>query len=274
MSTVFGPAGIPISCQGSNIAGLTHAIKLGLRAYEVEFVRGVRMPDYMAQEMQEIRREKSVKVSCHAPYYLNCNNPKKFGITKHHLMDCIKVNELLPFTHIVFHVGYLMGMKRSGALKNSVNTIKRVINKAYDNGFKNFVLGPEIAGKKSQVGTINDVITICKECSECKPVIDWAHLHATTNGGLKTESDFLSPIELIKEELGSEYVKGLHCHFSNIEFSDKGERRHQPLGSEWGPDFKILAKLIKEHGFEFSIISESPLIEEDALRMKEILMNT
>jgi deoxyribonuclease-4 len=269
MKTVFGPAGIPISSKGSNINGIKHSIKLGLGAYEVEFVRGVRMSPAMASEIQKIAQSSKVKVSCHAPYYINCNNPDKYGITKRHLLDCVRVNQALKFTHIVFHVGYLMKMKREVALKNSINTIKRVIKDAYAKGYKDFTFGPEIAGKKSQVGTIEELISICKECKECRPVIDWAHLHATIS--LKTRKDFLRPIELIRKELGKKYVKGLHCHFSEIEYTDKGERRHQPLGSKWGPDFRILAKLIKEHEYEFSIISESPLIEVDALKMKKIL---
>lgn len=271
MSTVFGPAGIPISCEGSNINGLKHSIGLGLKAYEVEFVRGVRMSPRMAREMQLIRDKHDVRVSCHAPYYINCNNPDKYSITKRHLHDCLRVNQRLRFTHVVFHPGFLMGMKRAPALKNVIKTIKRVIKEAYDKGYKNFTLGPETVGKKSQVGTIKELISICKECKECRPVIDWGHLHAFSQGGLKTKQDFLKPLALIKDELGSSYLKGLHCHFSEIEYNNRGEVRHHPLGSGWGPDFKLLAELIKEQGYDFSIICETPLIEKDALKMQKLL---
>jgi len=274
MSTRFGPAGIPIGAQGSNVDGLNYSISLGLGAYEVEFVRGARMTPLMAREIQSIRTESDVRVSCHAPYFINCNNKDKYGMTRKHLMNCIKVNDDLRFTRIVFHTGFLMGLSRDEALKNSIETIKRVISDAYDKGHKYFTLGPEIAGKKSQVGTIDELIIICKECRECRPVIDWAHLHATSNGGLKTESDFKRPLELIEEELGKGYLKGLHCHYSNIEYTNKGEVRHWPLGSKWGPDFKLLARVIKDNDYDFTIISESPLIEQDALRMQEILNKT
>jgi len=271
MSTLFGSAGIPLSCKGSNIDGLKHSIKLGLRAYEVEFVRGVRMSERMASEMQRIVNENKVVISCHAPYYLNCNNPDKYSITKRHLLDCLRVNEHLRFNRVVFHVGYLMGLEREVGLKNSIKTIGRIIEKARSEGLKDFTLGPELAGKKSQIGSVNELIQICKEFKECKPVIDWGHLHAFTNGGLKAREDFLAPIELIETELGKKYVKGLHCHFSENQYTDKGEWKHQPLGTKWGPDFKILAELIKEKGYEFTIISETPFIEADALKMKKIL---
>ncbi len=271
MGAVIGTAGIPSVCNGGNIDGLKWVHEHGLGAYEVEFVRGVRMPDSMANEMELIANKFNIKVSCHAPYFINCNNLDKYGITKHHLLDCVKVNEHLKFSHIVFHVGYLMGLPRSVALKNSIKTIKLIINEAYANGFKDFTFGPEVAGKKSQVGTINEVISICKEFKECKPVIDWAHLHAVTNGGLKSRSAFLKIIELISDELGKGYLNGLHCHFSEIEFSSKGERRHQPLGSGFGPDFNLLAGLINDLKLNFSIICESPLNEFDAVKMQGII---
>jgi deoxyribonuclease-4 len=273
MRTVIGPAGIPLSCNGNNVEGLRETIRLGLGAYEVEFVRGVRMNNEMAAEMNLIKNNNDLKISCHAPYYINCNNPSKYLVTERHLLDCIRISQVIGFSHIVFHTGFLMESKRAVALKNSIATIKKVIRRARIKGYKDFVLGPEVAGKKYQVGTINELISICKECKECRPVIDWAHLHAITNGGLKTKQDFIKPLELISDELGPEYLKGLHCHFSEILFNDKGEVKHLPLGSCWKPDFRLLAEVIKDHDFEFSIICETPLIEHDALRMQEILNN-
>lgn len=272
--TVFGPAGIPISCKGDNIEGLKESIKLGLGAYEVEFVRGVKMSPLMAKKMHEISKENNIRISCHAPYYLNCNNEEKYAMTERQLIDCIKISNDLPLKRIVFHIGYIMKDTRADALKHSINTIKRITEKAYSKGYKEFTLGPELAGKHSQIGNTEELIAVCKEIKECKPVIDFAHLHATTNGGLKTEKDFAKPIELIENELGKKYLEGLHCHYSNIRYSDKGELNHEPLDSEWGPDFKILAGLIKKNNYDFTIISESPLIEADAIKMQEILNNT
>jgi len=273
MTTVFGTAGIPLCCKGDNVEGIKQSISMELGAYEVEFVRGVKMSPLMARKMQEISKEHNIKVSCHAPYYLNCNNEEKYAMTERQLIDCIKVNEDLPLTRIVFHVGYLMKDTRADALKHSINAIKRIVDKAYLKGYKNFTLGPELAGKHSQIGTTDELIAICKEVKECKPVIDWAHLHATTNGGLKKEKDFAKPIDQIENELGKKYLEGLHCHYSNIHYSDKGELNHEKLDDGFGPDFRILAALIKKNNYNFTIISESPLIEQDALKMKSILEN-
>ena len=274
MKTRFGPAGIPISCKGDNIEGLKHSIGLGLRAYEVQFGHGVKMSPRMARELQLIREESGVRVSCHAPYYLNCNNAEKYATTKRHLHDCIKVSQYLPFTRIVFHTGYLMKMERSKALKNSIQALKLIIKEARAKGYKDFTLGPEVAGKTYQIGDLSEIITICKEIPECEPVIDWGHYNARNNGCLKSKSDYLRVIEALRDELGKKSLKNLHCHFSNIEYNAKGEVNHYPLGSEWGPRFEPLAELIKENDYEFTIISESPLIEQDALKMKKVLLKT
>ncbi len=267
--TSFGPAGISISCVNCNNAqGLIKSINLGLKSYEIEFSRGVKISKEQVNELNKLSNDNSVALSCHAPYYINCNNNDKYETTKRNLIDCARTG--LNLKVIVFHTGYLLGMSRSEALKNSINTIKRIINEANDMKLR-MPLGPEIAGKKSQIGTINEIIAICKEVKECKPVIDWAHLHATI--GLNNYYDFMRIIELISEELGRDYLNGLHCHFSGIEFNDKGEVRHQPLNSGYGPDFKLLASIICEQKLDFNIISESPLIEVDALRMKRILNN-
>ncbi len=267
--TSFGPAGIPISCINcKNTQGLIKSISLGLKAYEIEFSRGVRINKEQVNELNKLSINNGINLSCHAPYYINCNNNDKYETTKRNLIDCAKTG--LNLKVIVFHTGYLLGMNRSEALKNSINTIKRIIKEANDMKLR-MPLGPETAGKKSQIGTISEVITICKEVKECRPVIDWAHLHAITR--LNNYYDFMKVIELISDELGRSYLNGLHCHFSGIEFNDKGEVRHQPLNSGYGPDFRLLARIICEKKLDFNIISESPLIEVDALRMKVMLNN-
>ncbi len=271
--TAFGPAGIPISCKGSNVDGIRYSGKIGLNAYEINFSRGVRISDDAANSIRRYAEKNNIRLSCHAPYFINCNNPDKYEITRRHLINSIAASEKLGLRRIVFHTGFLLGSGRSNAVKESIKTIKKIVSEANEMGFHNFVLGPEVAGKKSQIGTMEDLIEICKECRECRPVIDWAHLHALSNGGLKKRKDFIRPLEMIREELGKSYLNGLHCHFSEIEYTEKGEKRHHPLGSGWGPDFHILAEVIRDMKLDLTIISESPLIEMDALRMKAILNN-
>jgi deoxyribonuclease IV len=130
----------------------------------------------------------------------------------------------------------------------------------------------ETAGKKSGFGQLDEIIELCKKLKQARPVIDFAHMHATSNGGLNTKEDYEKIFNKIKKELGPEYLKEMHCHFSGIFFNEKGERYHIPIDSS--PPFKPLAEVIAKNNYKFTIICESPLLEKDALKMQNILKHS
>ncbi|MEM4529874.1 MAG: hypothetical protein QXQ52_05070, partial [Candidatus Methanomethylicaceae archaeon] len=125
----------------------------------------------------------------------------------------------------------------------------------------------------SQFGSLEEIISLCEEIDGLQPVIDWAHLHARDLGRFKTKEDFRNVIITIENRLGSEYLKNLHFHFTKIEFTKKGEKCHHTLDEEdYGPDFELLAEVILEFNLTPVIISESPILDIDAIKMKNILM--
>lgn len=133
-------------------------------------------------------------------------------------------------------------------------------------------LGPETMGRKSQVGTIDEIITINKEIDNTQLVVDWGHLHALHHGALKTVDDIRQIALKIERELGIQALRNMHCHFSKIEFGSSGEKRHHTLDeAAYGPDFSMLAKVILEFEMHPVVICESPILDVDALKMKEIL---
>jgi len=116
-------------------------------------------------------------------------------------------------------------------------------------------------------------LTLCETVRMSEPVIDWAHVHAREGGKLKTKEDFRRVLEKVEKRLGSDAVKNLHCHFSRVEFTGKGEKRHHTMDeAEFGPDFELLATLIAELGLKPVIISESPVQDVDAQRMRDIVL--
>jgi deoxyribonuclease-4 len=134
-------------------------------------------------------------------------------------------------------------------------------------------LGPETMGRTPQLGTLDEVLDLCETLPQTQPVIDWSHIHARGNGKLETTDDYLEVITQIENRLGTEAAKNLHCHFTKIEYSMKGEKRHHALGERaYGPDFSLLAKIIVEQRLKPIIISESPLIEIDAIRMRDAFL--
>ena len=125
-------------------------------------------------------------------------------------------------------------------------------------------------GQISQFGTVDEIINISKVVDRILPVIDFAHLHARGQGCLKAQDDYAKIFDQIEEELGNEVASSLHCHFSGIKFGYKGEIKHLPVEKN-SPPFEPLAKEIVERGITPTIISESPLLDQDALKMKGVL---
>jgi deoxyribonuclease-4 len=269
----FGPAGMPIACKGKRLSeGIEYAAREGLGAFEIEFVRGVKGRKEEWAEARRVAEKNDVLLSCHAPYWINCCSPikEKQQIAIRNLMQTAQAAELLGAYIIVFHPGYYQGQKPEVALKNCISVLHEIIKKMKEQKLS-CILGAETTGKPSAFGSLHDNIQVAKAIKEVKPVIDFAHLHARTNGGIKTKEDYEKILSEIKKELGIDYLKQMHCHFTEVHFNEKGERWHLIIGEKWQPDFRQLAEVIKKHDYKFTVISESPLLDRDALKMQGIV---
>lgn len=272
----LGPAGMPIDCKGDTLSkGIEYTASEGLNAFEVEFVKGVRGKKEEWVKAKKTAEKNDVLLSCHAPYWINCCSPlkEKQQIAIRNLLQTAQAAELLGAYTIVFHPGYYQKQPYEQAAKNCVSVLKEAIKKMKEQKL-HCILGAETTGKPSAFGSLQENIELAKTLKEVRPVIDFAHLHARTNGGIKTEQDYNNIFTAIKEQIGSEYLKQMHCHFTEVHFSEKGERWHIPIGEKNSPDMKMLARIIKNSSYKFTLISESPLLDKDALKMKNMIINS
>lgn len=270
----LGPAGMPLAMKGKTLTeGIEYVAKEGLNAFEVEFVRGVRGKKEEWIKAKQVAEKNDVLLSCHAPYWINCCSPmkEKQQITIRNLIQTAEAAELLGAYVIVFHPGYYQNQTAEEALKNCISVLKEVIKKMKEQKL-HCILGAETTGKPSAFGSLQENIELANELKEVKPVIDFAHLHARTNGGIKSERDYENIFSEIKKQLGSAYLKQMHCHFTEVHFTEKGERWHLPLGERNSPNMKVLAEVIREEDYKFTLISESPLLDKDALKMKSMII--
>jgi deoxyribonuclease-4 len=127
-------------------------------------------------------------------------------------------------------------------------------------------LGAETVGKKSAFGGLDENIRLSQELEMVEPCIDFAHVLARGDVQIRKEDDYRRIFERLEKELG-DYVKRFHCHFSEIEFSEKGERNHLPLGTNNKPPFKPFMRVLAENGYSGTVICESPKLDIDALKM-------
>jgi len=257
----LGPAGVPVSCERRDtISGLRKVHELGLNAMEVEFVQGVRMSNNIAKKVGEEAEKLNIKLSVHAPYFINLCNPEKVEASIKRILDSCERASYMKAKVVVFHPGYYGNLSKEDAFDMVKENIERIVEIIEDNNWEVF-LGLETTGKHSQFGTLDEIMKIVKKEKRCVPVIDFAHIYARNLGKIDYGKIF--------DELSKLKIDFIHSHFSGIEFTEKGEKRHLPIDTG-KPDFKELAKEILKRKINIAIISESPILEQDSLKMKEI----
>lgn len=269
----FGPAGNPLDFKGPTVEAPIYVKEEGLDAYEYQAVRGVRIKEDVAKELGKNAKENDVYVSLHGPYYINLASDKKdtFRKSKERLLESMRAAVWMGAKKVVFHPGYYGEKSPEEALKMCVEALKEVVELAKCEGIRGVFLAPETTGKLSQLGSLNEILAMCEEVELVYPTIDWAHIHAREQGLIKGKKDYEKILSEIDKRLGSDVLKDLHCHFTKVEFTEKGEKTHRLLSEkEFGPPFEPLAEIIVEWNLKPVIISESPTLDRDAINMKKI----
>ncbi len=275
----FGPAGIPerfkkIISHISDVPGLLHAE--GLTAFEYPAVRWGQKPQIRKESAEKLGIQASkndVVLSIHGSYFLNlCGKEDIVEASKRRIIACAQAAKWMKAYVVVFHPGFYGKMGRKDALKKCVIELRDIVETMNGLGIKEVKLGPETMGKTSQVGSLADILTFCEEVEQTHLVIDWGHLHARHNGLLKEVDDFRSIINTVEQRLGTQAIRNMHCHFSKIEFTTKGERCHHILENKnYGPDFHLLSEVLVEYKMRPVIISETPLLDLDSILMRDTL---
>ncbi|MFQ6085634.1 MAG: TIM barrel protein [Candidatus Bathyarchaeia archaeon] len=280
MKPRFGPAGKPPWFKCAMVDVPAFLADEGLDAFEFQAVR-MGMPDQVvgadrARALKENAQKNDVRLSLHAPYFVNLPSERAETRRKsvERLISSMRLASWMGAQQVVFHPGSYGKLFKENALRASIEAMREVIATAQEEGIKNVWLGPETTGKVTQLGDLGEIITMCEAVELSRPTVDFAHIHARGQGVIQAKRDYAEILEAIEERLGGEVVKNLHCHFTPVEFTQRGELRHHALGEGgYGPDFEPLAETIVELGFSPVIISESPLLDKDAITMRNIVLS-
>ena len=276
----FGPAGVPplfrmIGAQLANVPVLLR--QEGLDAFEYQAVRWGQKPQMKQQDAEKLKVEaekNDVLVSLHGSYFINlCGKRDVVEASKQRLIACATAAQWMGAYVVVFHTGFYGNADKKEALRTCVNELKDVAAAIRALGIS-VKLGPETMGRHFQLGTLDEVLALCEEVEQTHLVIDWSHLHARSGGALRSPKEFREIVARAEGKLGTEAVRNMHCHFSKIEFTYKtGERRHHVLDEPaYGPDFQMLAEVIAEFNLRPVIICETPLLDVDAVKMRNTLL--
>ena len=261
----FGSAGTPdsfneVNPKRSSLEMPRWLRERGLSAFEYQCGRGVRIGLEKAAKLGALAREYDIQLSLHAPYYINLSgdDPEKLAKTRIHLMDSLKAANAMGATTVVFHPGSAAKIDRGEALERAKRVLGEVLAQARGEGLAHIALAPETMGKKNQLGTLDEILELCTIDEQLKPAVDFGHIHAVTGGALTDKDAFAALLDLIFEKLGREHLQNLHVHFSPIEFTAGGEKKHwTTLETHIGPDFAPLAELLAERDLTPVIICES-----------------
>jgi len=265
---LFGTAGIPLSTwPQTTIAGINRVAELGLDCMELEFVQGVYLKEEDAALVAEAVRKVGVKLSAHAPYFLNFNahQPQKLRASQGILLKAARIAVICSAESVVFHAGFYLGDSPKQTYRTIKKYLAEVITKMKEQDIQ-IRLRPEVSGKGSQFGDLNEILELCAELERVSPCIDFAHLHART-GGFNSYSEFSEVLEQVRGKLGETALKNVHLHISGIQYGAKGERKHLEL-QESDLQYNELLRALRDYDVKGTVICESPNLEDDAFLLK------
>ena len=272
----FGPGGnsdaFKAAGKKSTVEAPEWISSIGLDAYEFEAGRGVNAGETVLKAIGEQARLHGILMSLHAPYFISLSSVEEEKRTKSidYISRSLAASELLGADTIVIHTGSASAITREEAMRLAADTLERNLEV---NGNTEIRMGLETMGKVNQLGTLDEVITLCKISPKYHPVVDFGHLNARHIGNHFPDCDsYRRVFDAIACGLGDEYAYNLHCHFSKIEFTPKGEKKHLTFSDTvYGPDFEPLAEAIVKEGVCPRIICESDgTMSDDALKMKRM----
>lgn len=276
--TRFGPAGVPptfrlLKAKMHDVPGLLR--EEGLDAFEYQASRWGAKPQIKREEAEKLGAEASkhdVRLSIHGSYFINLAGKEDvIAASKERLIGAATAADWMGAYVVVFHAGFYGKFEKSYAFQGCIKALKEVSQTMKDMGLK-VKLGPETMGRKFQVGSLDEIMTICQEVEGTQLVVDWGHLHARNLGTFRKIEDMRAVAEKIEATLGTETLRSMHCHFSKIEFGSQGEKKHHTLDEpRYGPDFEMLAPILVDFKMHPTMICESPILDIDALKMQKTL---
>ena len=250
----FGISDLP-SEDGDDAAFLDGLLDRGHRAFELSFTRGFPWNKGRCERFGRLASDRGIVLSAHAPYFAGLTTPdeekgKRSLAAVEHTM---KLGRSLGAPIIVAHLGSRYDDDPTTLLERIRHRLNRIAPRVAHLGV---ALGLETAGSTGSFGSLGDIALLAEEFPFVRPVVDWAHLHALTQGGLTSKDAFASVLQFVIEHFPAWKVYPLHCQFSDIEYGEAGEIRHIPYGEgtlRVGP----LIDAVLEQDMSLVLISEA-----------------
>jgi len=281
MSALFGVAGM---CNDFMDAIWKRSAKFpeylkenGLSIYEYQCGNSLRLTEKTAVEIGKAAHENGIIMTVHAPYFIVLSSiyPEKRVKSIKYITDTLEIAKYLKAKRIILHTGTCAKISRIEAMGLAKDTLTSALAAADSLRLGDINICLETMGKINQLGTVDEVIELCKLDERLIPCIDFGHINARTLGGLQTKADFEQIFDALENELGGYRATNFHIHYSRIEFTKGGEKMHHTFAdAQYGPEFEPIAEIIAERGLSPMIICESNETQtRDAVQMQKIYKN-
>ncbi|MCL4561130.1 MAG: TIM barrel protein [Chloroflexi bacterium] len=272
----FGTVGSPKSTPkkpGGSVGAVYQIQELGLQALELGWVQSVRVSEETCLAIRAAGMEKDVLLSVHAPYFINLNaEDNEWPKSRKRLMDAAHYGNLAGATDIIFHPGSYFSKPPAEVLSLAIPRLEACVADLRQAG-NLVVLRPETMGKSAMLGSLEDTLEMARAIPGVEPCLDFAHLHARPgDGSMNSYAEWMQTLDVYAKALGEESLSRLHIHLSGIEYSAKGEREHLAIDHA---DLKIpeIFRALQARNCSGRILCESPVLEEDALKLAQIWKN-
>jgi len=261
----IGQAGIPLSCKGrTNKDGLVYTKQvLDLNAMEVQFVRGLYvMKDEEAQFIKDYSKENDVELHVHAPYYINLAGDEEVDLSFEKILFSARLAEKMGAKTVVTHPGYYGELSERKTLKRIIKNTKKLQSLFKKEKLK-IKIGLETMGKQKVFGSLDEIVEVCSNVKGMVPAIDMGHIHARGNGCLKERKDF----EEVFQKLKPLRLKHYLIHLTGVLYEKGNEYYHLPIKKGDMP-LAPLIDIVLDNNYNVTFISESPLLEHDAVYIR------
>lgn len=267
---LFGTAGVPHSAEGdSTLKGIERVAALALECMEIEHVRGVKMGADTARLVKDKAERLGISLSLHAPYYINLlsNDVGKRLASQKFILTAARTAHLCGARTVVFHAGYYGHCAPEEAYQEIKKQLKNILSLLKSEG-NPVALRIETMGRRSQFGTLEEVLFLCRELEGLSPCLDFCHIHAR-EGRVNSFQDFDRVLRKMGRKLGPRALKDVHFHVAGVDYGHAGEIKHLDL-RESNFRYDEWIEALKEAGAAGTVICESPNLEDDALMLKSL----
>ena len=286
MPLKLGPAGVPLSCKGRTIVeGMDDITVLGLDAMEVQTVRTIQ-PQHFDQYWQAgiLSWKSDFEMNMHGPYYAELLGSKRErNRTLSKMETSLQAGKIINARHLTFHVGpygeYEPGTEANEQVANVMAGVVERVREVWgdeeeEEDYYAFpwvhesepsLVGVETSGRQELWGTVEEVLEVCNHVEGTVPVLNMGHIHARGHGRLRTSEDYAELFDQARETYGG---STFYCHFAGVEHR-MGNALHYTQIKKSALKFEPFAEYLAEEGdwMDITIISDSPLLEHDAMYM-------